>query len=307
MCMEVQKQLQNSKTSLGTCEDVEDVTWENEQDTCSKDSQVQDSQAQDSQVKSKKKIALIGPAIDRLAKHVRWGSRLSSSFYRTVGLNISLRTITTKTQTSSVDTDFVIWQLSPSLNPSLLKSLMRGASGLIVAVGKSEETSEKDVENGRGNTSNTQTDNGQAAKHFYADEKQHSESSDAAKETIFDIEQLDKSAKQLKLPIAFIHFFENAAEVELAIKESADKHNSLEATSKNLSLPQRDNNLARQGVNGFNSTMNGISLPSTTKNGITKLRETDHSLHLGLESAENSEYCLDQAFDYIADYFANAA
>ena len=228
----------------------------------------------------KKKIVLIGPEIDRLASHVRWGKRLSSSFYRTIGLNVSLRTVTTKTPVADVDIDFVVWQLSPNLDPNLLKNFMRGASALIIAVGATGATGDTGADaTSTGDTSNnnpesqesSQTVDDAGAAHYYVEEE-----SDYSWSEADAIAMLDESANQLKLPIAFIHFVEN-------------KTNTLSSNSV-------DNQQELQ--------KHSYSSESPTDNCIVKLHETEHSLHLGLMSAEESEICLCKAFDYIAEHFA---
>ncbi len=231
-------------------------------------------------VNRKKKIALIGPAIDKLASHVRWGTRLSSSFYRTIGLNISVRTVTTETPSTNVDIDFVVWQLSPKLSPSLLKSLMRGASALIVAVGQTHESSQfRECESEFQNASQSKNAS-VAAKHYYPSDGYLTEESDYIWSDVegnaIDIDTLDKSANQLKMPIAFIHFIESG----VTTLNGVDRHQGLEKVSHGSDIGD---------------------------NQIVKLHETEHSLHLGLSSEENSEHCLCQAFDYIAEHFVYAA
>lgn len=238
--------------------------------------------------KRKMKIALIGPAIDRLTGHVRWGNRLSSSFYRTVGLNVSLRTVTTKTPTAEVDLDFVVWQLSPSLSPSLLKSFMRGASALIVAVGQTvEQTDDSSTDKLKAKDSETpdnkmkseaqpeSVDDSFDDKEIYLDDKS-SLIWATIEDNVIDIDVLDKSANYLKLPIAFIHFGENSYK---------------EFEQANLSI----------------ETPTNTSDDSSSNCSIVKLHETDYSLHLGLDSEEDSETCLCQAFEYIAEHFVYSA
>jgi len=214
------------------------------------------------ETKHKKKIALIGPAIDKFASHVRWGSRLSSSFYRTVGLNISLRTVTKTTSTKKATFDFVIWQFSPTLSPSLLKRLINGASAIIVAcygVSGTDSISQDKLNN-------------LGSEHLSAAEN----SVEETESNILDIAMIEKSASHLKLPIAFIHFVESDTDLELV-------------SSKDSELLSGNQDLAE------------------TQSELLKLGETEHSLHLGITSEQDCEYCLGQAFDYIAGHFASAA
>ncbi len=236
----------------------------------------------------KKKIAVVGPALDTLDSQPEWGSHLGSSspenqpkntIKPVAGLTIFLRQFSLVLENAAKENanfDFVIWRLSNKLKPSLLKRLLIGSSAVIVLM-ETQFLSISNFENKDDVVAASASGNFANKRLYLSDDDLKNcdlENSDlrAVITTVgdqeIDIEALDKYANQTKLPLAIIHLIKS------------DDTQDLDG--------------------GFGDA----------ENQIVTLRETQHSLHLGLSKkreAHNLESCLDQALRYIAQYFVSVA
>lgn len=245
----------------------------------------------------KKKVVLVGPAIDSLVTQVSWDSidsRLSSSLYATLGVNLFLRKFSFNTQNTKADFDFVIWQLSPNLSPSLLKRFLLGASAIIVAVEtqvvvhQEWDDALKALNTGAIDKGTTETQNDTDNHRLYISEDSACKSLISTLEgKQIDIVNLDKYANCLKLPITFIH----------CVKKDRVKKDRVK--KDDLSIMDSENGQ-------FKASEHSVRQQSLKDKRVT-LRETEHSLHVSSSSDSDIDLCLDQVFSYIASHFAHAA